>query len=165
MCPLRLILIFLSATLAGFFVLRNLKYHPESESPADNETHQDIKDSVKSQFTNSSNPSAGKISKVFSIIFWFLDLVAKFGFWVFGNFGSCSTFYCLIRFAQLWSQGSGPLWTWLVVATSGGNLSLSRQSDPIDDIEGFFVPNCAENYFFRFGLLVLYNIVDYKDNW
>ncbi|XP_057488085.1 uncharacterized protein LOC130774104 [Actinidia eriantha] len=29
MCPLRLILIFLSATLAGFFVLRNLKSWPE----------------------------------------------------------------------------------------------------------------------------------------
>ncbi|KAL6955366.1 hypothetical protein U1Q18_020678 [Sarracenia purpurea var. burkii] len=29
MCPLRLILIFLSATLAGFFVLKNLKSHPE----------------------------------------------------------------------------------------------------------------------------------------
>ncbi|KAK6141812.1 hypothetical protein DH2020_024445 [Rehmannia glutinosa] len=29
MCPLRIILIFLSATLAGFFVLRNLKSPPE----------------------------------------------------------------------------------------------------------------------------------------
>ena len=29
MCPLRLILIFLSATLAGFFVLRNLNSRPE----------------------------------------------------------------------------------------------------------------------------------------
>ncbi|KAJ8562511.1 hypothetical protein K7X08_011802 [Anisodus acutangulus] len=28
MCPLRIILIFLSATLAGFFVLRNLKSQP-----------------------------------------------------------------------------------------------------------------------------------------
>ncbi|XAR58849.1 hypothetical protein NMG60_11014411 [Bertholletia excelsa] len=45
MCPLRLILIFLSATLAGFFLLKNLKSQPEdvedhsedsaSESPAD----------------------------------------------------------------------------------------------------------------------------------
>ncbi|KAI3450257.1 hypothetical protein Pfo_006922 [Paulownia fortunei] len=31
MCPLRIILIFLSATLAGFFVLRNLKSPPEPE--------------------------------------------------------------------------------------------------------------------------------------
>nr|XP_010931336.1 uncharacterized protein LOC105052272 [Elaeis guineensis] len=29
MCPLRLVLIFLSATLAGFFVLRGLKSQPE----------------------------------------------------------------------------------------------------------------------------------------
>lgn len=29
MCPLRVLLIFLSATLAGFFVLRNLKAQPE----------------------------------------------------------------------------------------------------------------------------------------
>ncbi|PIN01961.1 hypothetical protein CDL12_25526 [Handroanthus impetiginosus] len=32
MCPLRIILIFLSATLAGFFVLRNLKSPPESQN-------------------------------------------------------------------------------------------------------------------------------------
>ncbi|KAF9594574.1 hypothetical protein IFM89_033544 [Coptis chinensis] len=31
MCPLRLILVFLSATLAGFFVLRNFKSKPEEE--------------------------------------------------------------------------------------------------------------------------------------
>ncbi|MBA0762019.1 hypothetical protein Gotri_024579 [Gossypium trilobum] len=30
MCPLRLILIFLSATLAGFFLLRNIKCHPQT---------------------------------------------------------------------------------------------------------------------------------------
>ncbi|GAV58636.1 hypothetical protein CFOL_v3_02169 [Cephalotus follicularis] len=29
MCPLRLILIFLSATLAGFFLIRNLKSQPQ----------------------------------------------------------------------------------------------------------------------------------------
>ncbi|CAA2951279.1 Methyltransferase-related [Olea europaea subsp. europaea] len=43
MCPLRIILIFLSATLAGFFVLRNLKappINPENDdvkSPTDKE--------------------------------------------------------------------------------------------------------------------------------
>ncbi|KAL5170137.1 hypothetical protein HKD37_11G031894 [Glycine soja] len=31
MCPLRFILIFLSATLAGFFVLRNLRSQPQIE--------------------------------------------------------------------------------------------------------------------------------------
>ena len=35
MCPLRLILIFLSATLAGFFVLRNLKSQPQPNSDLD----------------------------------------------------------------------------------------------------------------------------------
>ncbi|XP_040992058.1 uncharacterized protein LOC121239000 [Juglans microcarpa x Juglans regia] len=40
MCPLRLILIFLSATLAGFFVLRNLKSHePLQEEVAGAEDH------------------------------------------------------------------------------------------------------------------------------
>ncbi|KAG6680889.1 hypothetical protein I3842_13G064700 [Carya illinoinensis] len=34
MCPLRLILIFLSATLAGFFVLRNLKSHQPLQEEA-----------------------------------------------------------------------------------------------------------------------------------
>ncbi|XP_060186400.1 uncharacterized protein LOC132615828 [Lycium barbarum] len=33
MCPLRIILIFLSATLAGFFVLRNLKSQPNAVDP------------------------------------------------------------------------------------------------------------------------------------
>ncbi|KAL3639366.1 hypothetical protein CASFOL_017273 [Castilleja foliolosa] len=32
MCPLRIILIFLSATVAGFFVLRNLKFPPEPQN-------------------------------------------------------------------------------------------------------------------------------------
>ncbi|KAL3640741.1 hypothetical protein CASFOL_015709 [Castilleja foliolosa] len=32
MCPLRIILIFLSATLAGFFVLRNLNSPPEPQN-------------------------------------------------------------------------------------------------------------------------------------
>ncbi|XVF05840.1 hypothetical protein REPUB_Repub05bG0207900 [Reevesia pubescens] len=35
MCPLRLILIFLSATLAGFFVIRNLKSQPQTKDDED----------------------------------------------------------------------------------------------------------------------------------
>ncbi|XP_009614095.1 uncharacterized protein [Nicotiana tomentosiformis] len=35
MCPLRIILIFLSATLAGFFVLRNLKSQPNVDPDDD----------------------------------------------------------------------------------------------------------------------------------
>ncbi|KAH6766070.1 Methyltransferase-related protein [Perilla frutescens var. hirtella] len=45
MCPLRIILIFLSATLAGFFVLRNLKSSPEFENDAVKE-ETDSSDSV-----------------------------------------------------------------------------------------------------------------------
>ncbi|XVF46131.1 hypothetical protein PTKIN_Ptkin03bG0002100 [Pterospermum kingtungense] len=35
MCPLRVILIFLSATLAGFFVIRNLKSQPQIKDEED----------------------------------------------------------------------------------------------------------------------------------
>ncbi|KAE8039391.1 hypothetical protein FH972_011808 [Carpinus fangiana] len=55
MCPLRLILIFLSATLAGFFVLRNLK----SDQPHQVlDTDTDENDLVK-------DPNASKMSKAF----------------------------------------------------------------------------------------------------
>ncbi|PON41865.1 Methyltransferase-related protein [Trema orientale] len=73
MCPLRIILIFLSATLAGFFVLRNLKSQPESQSPANDETHHDLDESDKTQFSNSSTSSANRFSKVCSAMesgFW-----------------------------------------------------------------------------------------------
>ncbi|XP_050288823.1 uncharacterized protein LOC126727279 [Quercus robur] len=55
MCPLRLILIFLSATLAGFFVLRNLKSQPQLNSDLDLDHDDDVvKDpnSTDSQSTN-----------------------------------------------------------------------------------------------------------------
>ncbi|XP_010252107.1 PREDICTED: uncharacterized protein LOC104593797 [Nelumbo nucifera] len=63
MCPLRLILLFLSATLAGFFVLKNLKSKQEDpdESSADPPFHE------------SSSPSVPLSTKVFSAIasgFW-----------------------------------------------------------------------------------------------
>uniref|UniRef100_A0A7N0V819 Uncharacterized protein n=1 Tax=Kalanchoe fedtschenkoi TaxID=63787 RepID=A0A7N0V819_KALFE len=61
MCPLRLILIFLSATLAGFFVLRNLKAHP-ADHVAD-----------PSSVDSSSPPSPRSSSKICSAIgsaFW-----------------------------------------------------------------------------------------------
>uniref|UniRef100_A0A7N0ZUJ1 Uncharacterized protein n=1 Tax=Kalanchoe fedtschenkoi TaxID=63787 RepID=A0A7N0ZUJ1_KALFE len=64
MCPLRLILLFLSATLAGFFVLRNLKAQPDADAG-------DVADqsSVDSPATRSPSSS----SKVFSAVgsaFW-----------------------------------------------------------------------------------------------
>ncbi|CAH9114404.1 unnamed protein product [Cuscuta europaea] len=69
MCPLRIILIFLSATLSGFFVLRNNKSPPNAaeNKGVDNES------SAKAP-TNSSSPcSAPSRSKVSGIIregFW-----------------------------------------------------------------------------------------------
>ncbi|KAJ6859510.1 hypothetical protein NC652_041712 [Populus alba x Populus x berolinensis] len=48
MCPLRLILVFLSATLAGFFVIKNLKSRPFSAST-------DTGDDDNSTITTDSN--------------------------------------------------------------------------------------------------------------
>ncbi|XP_051134107.1 uncharacterized protein LOC127253518 [Andrographis paniculata] len=65
MCPLRIILIFLSATLAGFFVLRNLKTPlPNSE---------DEKEKVVGEEFESSNVAVPLSSKVCSAVgkgFW-----------------------------------------------------------------------------------------------
>ncbi|KAK1428611.1 hypothetical protein QVD17_17450 [Tagetes erecta] len=61
MCPLRIILIFLSATLAGFFVLRNLKSH--SDTPKSNSGD----DSSPSSARKSSN---NKIYDAFVNGFW-----------------------------------------------------------------------------------------------
>ncbi|CAK9142700.1 unnamed protein product [Ilex paraguariensis] len=58
MCPLRIILIFLSATLAGFFVLRNLKSQPQV-------VHTD--DSVNNP-SESSSTSDKQSSKVWGAI-------------------------------------------------------------------------------------------------
>jgi hypothetical protein len=63
MCPLRLILIFLSATLAGFFVLRNLK----SEQPhLVVHTDTDENDAVK-------DPNASKVSPFSRVFVKFLS--------------------------------------------------------------------------------------------
>ncbi|KAJ7959920.1 putative Methyltransferase-related protein [Quillaja saponaria] len=67
MCPLRLILIFLSATLAGFFVLRNLNSEPQAKDDADNV-------SMNPSTLDSSNFSHTRFSKVKSAI--------ESGFWV-----------------------------------------------------------------------------------
>lgn len=61
MCPLRLILIFLSATLAGFFVLRNLRSQPHVE---DNDDAVDEDAAPHTQTSDSSNPSSNGNSKV-----------------------------------------------------------------------------------------------------
>ncbi|KAK3024384.1 hypothetical protein RJ639_043288, partial [Escallonia herrerae] len=67
MCPLRLILVFLSATLAGFFVLKNLKSQPKF---ADNAAAAAADDFVK---PGQPPASANQLSKVRGAIgtgFW-----------------------------------------------------------------------------------------------
>ncbi|KAK9998916.1 hypothetical protein SO802_018519 [Lithocarpus litseifolius] len=61
MCPLRLILIFLSATLAGFFVLRNLKSQPLPNSDLD---HDVVKD------PNSTDSQSTKVRSAIESGFW-----------------------------------------------------------------------------------------------
>ncbi|KAG5224997.1 Methyltransferase-related protein [Salix suchowensis] len=74
MCPLRLILIFLSATLAGFFVIKNLKSSPLS---ATTDTRDDdnsaTTDSNKSSPHASDSSSSSRFSKVKSGV--------EMGFW------------------------------------------------------------------------------------
>ncbi|KAJ9698857.1 hypothetical protein PVL29_007774 [Vitis rotundifolia] len=64
MCPLRLILIFLSATLAGFFVLRNLKSQPQvvADAPADGD--RDDND------PHDSTPNSSKVLSAIGSGFW-----------------------------------------------------------------------------------------------
>ncbi|ONK77214.1 uncharacterized protein A4U43_C02F4260 [Asparagus officinalis] len=62
MCPLRVLLIFLSASLAGFFVLRNLKAQPELR-----ENNQEIEEegSPKEQL-----PLCNKVGSAICTGFW-----------------------------------------------------------------------------------------------
>ncbi|KAL4036026.1 hypothetical protein IC575_004748 [Cucumis melo] len=59
MCPLRFILIFLSATLAGFFVLRNLKSQPQDFVAGDNS------DDSSKELDSSDSTSCSKVSSGF----------------------------------------------------------------------------------------------------
>ncbi|KAL5757066.1 hypothetical protein ACOSQ2_021812 [Xanthoceras sorbifolium] len=65
MCPLRIILIFLSATLAGFFVIRNLKSQPQLAD--------DVTDSDSTKNADSSDSAVGSLSKV--------RIAVESGFW------------------------------------------------------------------------------------
>lgn len=68
MCPLRLILIFLSATLAGFFVLKNLKSQPQIlEDPSEDSANATSVSSAKPDSVNRSTKVS--IFPVFSIQF------------------------------------------------------------------------------------------------
>ncbi|KAK7305512.1 hypothetical protein VNO77_43418 [Canavalia gladiata] len=72
MCPLRLILIFLSATLAGFFVFRNLRSQPKVDDDDAIPTNPKISDS--------SDPASNANSKVRSVL--------ESGFWTFVDMAS-----------------------------------------------------------------------------
>ncbi|XP_050219551.1 uncharacterized protein LOC126669945 [Mercurialis annua] len=63
MCPLRLILIFLSATLAGFFVVRNLKCGPPPTGDGDCATNE-------SNNGLQSTPSNSKVRSAMISGFW-----------------------------------------------------------------------------------------------
>ncbi|CAK8537940.1 unnamed protein product [Lathyrus sativus] len=86
MCPLRLILIFLSATLAGFFVLRNLRSQPqpqphltefenEDEAMAETETSDSAKPILNA-------PSNSKVKVALESGFWtFVDMASGRYLW------------------------------------------------------------------------------------
>ncbi|KAI5555834.1 hypothetical protein POPTR_019G127900v4 [Populus trichocarpa] len=75
MCPLRLILVFLSATLAGFFVIKNLKSRPFSASTdtGDDDNSTTTTDSNKNSPHPSDSSSSSRFSKVKSGV--------EMGFW------------------------------------------------------------------------------------
>ncbi|KAL7600512.1 uncharacterized protein LOC111878729 [Lactuca sativa] len=72
MCPLRIILIFLSATLAGFFVLRNIKSQSDTSSDTDAATAaaDDSTSFCKSSPSASVGRSSSKIYGAFVNGFW-----------------------------------------------------------------------------------------------
>ncbi|KAF5821799.1 hypothetical protein HanRHA438_Chr01g0019461 [Helianthus annuus] len=73
MCPLRIILIFLSATLAGFFVLRNLKSQSDASDAA-------VEDSTSFSKSSSSSCVEKSSHKVYGL--WFMVYGAFVnGFW------------------------------------------------------------------------------------
>ncbi|XP_027336866.1 uncharacterized protein LOC113850502 [Abrus precatorius] len=77
MCPLRLILIFLSATLAGFFVLRNLRSQPKVDDDDAVPTNPKISDS-----TDTSSNGTSKVRVALESGFWtFVDMASGRYLW------------------------------------------------------------------------------------
>uniref|UniRef100_A0A2P2PLA9 Uncharacterized protein n=1 Tax=Rhizophora mucronata TaxID=61149 RepID=A0A2P2PLA9_RHIMU len=74
MCPLRLILIFLSATLAGFFVIRNLKSSPLSDagdlSAGNSIPSTPSSDSASSSSSFSTMNQFSKVRSGITSVFW-----------------------------------------------------------------------------------------------
>ncbi|XP_028752267.1 uncharacterized protein LOC114711980 [Neltuma alba] len=77
MCPLRLLLIFLSASLAGFFVFRNLRSQPHLVH------HDDAGEASSSaQSSDSSIPAFSKVRVAIESGFWtFVDMASGRYLW------------------------------------------------------------------------------------
>ncbi|CAI9288185.1 unnamed protein product [Lactuca saligna] len=97
MCPLRIILIFLSATLAGFFVLRNIK--SQSDTSLDTDAATAAADDSTSFSKSSSSASIGRSSsKIYGAFFllpnnrinllFLLKLCVDVGFLFYVQFGT-----------------------------------------------------------------------------
>ncbi|ESR45232.1 hypothetical protein KPL70_021347 [Citrus sinensis] len=83
MCPLRLILIFLSATLAGFFVIRNLK------SPQQQLSDDVLLDADDSTDTTKNQSPCSKVRLALESGFWtFVDMAS--GKYLWRHLGSSS---------------------------------------------------------------------------
>ncbi|XP_061367335.1 uncharacterized protein LOC133310421 [Gastrolobium bilobum] len=77
MCPLRVILIFLSAILAGFLVFRNLRSQPHSTELDEND-----KDTHTSDSANPSLNATAKVRAALECGFWtFVDLASGRYLW------------------------------------------------------------------------------------
>ncbi|CAJ1960550.1 unnamed protein product [Sphenostylis stenocarpa] len=76
MCPLRFILVFLSATLAGFFVLRNLRSQP----PTTDDDGDAVVVPSNPKISDDSDPSSNCTSKVRALV--------ESGFWTFVDMAS-----------------------------------------------------------------------------
>ncbi|KAJ4828917.1 hypothetical protein Tsubulata_008090 [Turnera subulata] len=81
MCPLRVILIFLSATLAGFFLVRNLKSFSSSSVADDGD---DVTDTASGDLVNGKNTPHGAHPDLFSKVKGGVES----GFWMFVDMAS-----------------------------------------------------------------------------
>lgn len=105
MCPLRLILIFLSATLAGIFVLRNFRNQPKID-----DEDEDLAP-TNPKISDSSNASSNENSKVRAVIesgFWtFVDMASGRYLWrhMVSSSSKKSSWWCVLGECMLgdWS--------------------------------------------------------------
>ncbi|KAL8129851.1 hypothetical protein V2J09_019006 [Rumex salicifolius] len=119
MCPLRIILIFLSAALAGFFVLKNLKNQPEF----DDNTNGDSLNAASSSDSDASPRS----SKVLLLSLYFSSI------WGFSRTEICSFSYDWFGYCgQVISAIGSGFWTCVDMASGRylwRNLVASKRSD------------------------------------